>query len=207
MEFDTTLIANQLERCRNYAKGKLLDIGCGSKPYKRIFSTVDCYIGVDLSENSKADVIGNAMKLPFASETFDTVLTTQVLEHVPEPSRMIEEMYRVMRPDGYLILTAPQTGQLHGEPHDYYRFTKHGLCYLLEKNGFIVDYIKARGGFWITVGNMFVVYISSFRPILNAIMRPVAIIVQIMAPLLDLLRFWELDTLGYLVIARKPGNR
>ena len=109
-EIERQSILTSLIEAKKYAKGKLLDMGCGSKPYELIFSdVVDKYVGIDLppskstskSEN-RADVYGSVLDLPFESESFDTVLSTQVLEHVPEPKRMLEEAYRVLKKGGYL---------------------------------------------------------------------------------------------------------
>ncbi|RJS78529.1 SAM-dependent methyltransferase [Methanophagales archaeon] len=164
-------ILTSLIEAKKYAKGKLLDMGCGSKPYELIFSdVVDEYVGIDLppskstskSEN-RADVYGSVLDLPFESESFDTILSTQVLEHVPEPKRMLEEAYRVLKKGGYLILTAPMTWGLHEIPNDYYRYTKYGLKYLAESVGFKIVYIKPRAGFWGVIGQMLSSWIYYYR--------------------------------------------
>jgi ubiquinone/menaquinone biosynthesis C-methylase UbiE len=67
----------------------------------------------------------------------DAVLSTQVLEHVADPLSVLAEFFRVLKPDGRLWLTAPFVWYLHEEPYDYYRFTSHGLRFLLERAGFI----------------------------------------------------------------------
>jgi SAM-dependent methyltransferase len=109
------------------------------------------YTGIDLPSPNNAgqclpNVWASALRLPFPSQGFDTVLCTQVLEHVPRPELLIQEAFRVLRTGGQLILTAPQTWGLHEQPHDYYRFTSYGLRYLLEDAGFEVQRIDARGG-------------------------------------------------------------
>ena len=188
-----------------YARGKLLDVGCGSKPYFNTFPSVESYLGIDVKSGSNADIIASGMSLPIRTASVDTVLSIQVMEHVPEPYRMITEMFRVLRHGGYLLLTVPQTGHLHGEPNDYYRYTKHGLQYLLEKSGFVTELIKARGGFWCTLGNMLTDYIMTTIPAgYNSILKPFVYALNLAAPLLDRLRHWELDTIGYLVVAKKP---
>lgn len=152
----------------HYAGGKLLDVGCGSKPYKALFqSKVDEYLGLDIPHeyrpvgghgmgDGKAqrniDVYGNALTLPFADATFNTVVSFQVLEHVPEPQVMFAEMTRVLKPGGHLILMAPQMWHLHEIPHDYFRYTRYGLAYLAEKNGMKVIDITPLAGFWARTG-------------------------------------------------------
>jgi len=119
------------------------------------FDVVEEYIGLDLppyisanKSKNQADVYGSALNLPFKSESFDTVLSTQVLEHVPEPKKMLEEVYRVLKNGGCLILTAPMIWGLHEIPNDYYRYTEYGLRYLAESIGFKVVYIGTQTGFW-----------------------------------------------------------
>lgn len=153
----TSILANELLlreviHTASYAKGKLLDVGCGEKPYLPIFSPrVKSYIGLDLPStthnHTNIEVFGDACSLPFPSNTFDTLLCTEVLEHIRNPEQAIKEFYRVLKNDGKLILSAPQTYQLHGDPYDFYRFTKDGLIELLGKwPGFQIKYINPIGG-------------------------------------------------------------
>jgi SAM-dependent methyltransferase len=111
-----------------------------------MFNNVDRYIGVDLPPNSQADVYGDAMALPVQDGVFHTVLCNQVLEHVTEPSKLMAEVARVLRPGGVVLLTTPQTWGLHLEPHDFYRYTEYGLRYLAEKSGLeVVEVIPTCG--------------------------------------------------------------
>jgi SAM-dependent methyltransferase len=126
------------------AQGKLLDVGCGAKPYSLLFlPQVDQYVGVDLPSSahgaSEVDVYGNAMALPFQSSSFDTVLCTEVLEHVPEPQKVVHELSRVLKGGGHLLLTAPQNYWVHEAPGDFYRFTRYGLSYLVSEGGLEID--------------------------------------------------------------------
>ncbi len=154
-------IANQgvldsLIKAKKYTCGNILDMGCGSKPYSDIYSNINGkYTGIDLpvsesanKEEKKADVHGSVLELPFKSNSFDTVISLQVLEHVPEPQKMLKEAYRVLKKNGHLILTAPMTWGLHEVPHDYHRYTEYGLRYLAESMEFEIIYIKETCGFW-----------------------------------------------------------
>lgn len=142
---------------KNFAKGKLLDIGCGNKPYeiwcKEIVSE---YVGCDIVQSSgnKVDVLSSANKIPLDSNSFDTVLSTQVIEHVEDHQGLIDEAYRLLKPQGYFILSGPMYWNLHEEPYDFFRFTKHGFKYILEKAGFEVCEIVANGGAWATLGQV-----------------------------------------------------
>lgn len=143
-----------------YVRGDLLDIGCGEKPYFNILKPrVNKYIGVEhpdtLHKNAKIDIYGDAGHLPFKDESFDTVVSFQVIEHVNEPNQMVAGIYRVISKGGYAILTAPFMWGLHEEPRDFWRYTKYGLKYLFEKNGFEIVELRANSGYWIMTGLRF----------------------------------------------------
>jgi len=132
-----------------FAKGKLLDIGCGSKPYQSLFAKkVKEYSGVD-KHSRMADIRENFFNAHIPSHSFDTVLCTQVIEHVPDPNLLLKKIHTIVNKDGILILTAPLVAALHEEPHDYYRFTKYALKNLFEENGFTIITLKEEGD-WIT---------------------------------------------------------
>lgn len=140
---------------QSFAKGKLLDIGCGNKPYQSIIENyVTAYIGCDVIQSSakKVDVICDATRIPLEDDAFDTILSTQTLEHVENPQGLIYEAFRLLKVGGYFILSAPMYWPLHEEPYDFYRYTKHGLQYLFEQAGFSVIEIHANGGKWATAG-------------------------------------------------------
>src|SRR5690242_11975294 len=103
----------------------VLDVGCGHKPYSDMFPGFT-YIGVNNSlEDASPDIVANAECLPLATQSFDIVLCTQVLEHVPRPGRLLGECRRVLRPEGWLLLSAPFYWPIHEEPFDFFRFTKY----------------------------------------------------------------------------------
>ncbi len=190
-----------------YAKGRLLDAGCGTRPYQMIFENqVSHDIGLeqDRIRYAKADVWGNVLALPFGKGSFDTVLSNQVLEHVPEPQQALTEMARVLRSDGHLILTAPHIWELHEVPHDYFRYTPYGLRYLAEKAGLEVVAIKALAGFWVTAGARFCYYLARFdRSILMPFVRCAFLGVQLGALLLDRVHRVESDAWNFLMVAKK----
>jgi SAM-dependent methyltransferase len=192
----------------HHARGWMLDVGCGYQPYRRLFSHVDRYVGLDAPGSGLVDVGGDALALPFRGAAFDTVLCNQVLEHVPEPATLLREVGRVLKPAGTLLLTAPQTWGLHHEPHDFYRYTKYGLRYLAESNGLRVVDIAATCGMWTTVTQRVadtVVHTYAAR-------RPrwmVEVLSVLLAPLLlageaaDRLAGRQGDTLDYVLVATK----
>ena len=134
--------------------GPMLDVGCGMKPYRSLFAkTATPHWGIDYpttiggsyGKSTAADVWGTSLDLPFADGSFESVLCTQVLEHVPDPAKTISEIARVLRPGGIVILTAPMTWPTHEVPHDYYRYTEFGLAALFARVGLKVTYTECRG--------------------------------------------------------------
>ncbi len=106
---------------------RVLDLGCGWKPYAPIFEgRTRRYVGVDVGTPSGADILAVGEHLPFAAAAFDVVLCTQVLEHDPEPRRTIEEAHRVLVQGGILVLSTHGVWFKHGEA-DYWRWTDAGL--------------------------------------------------------------------------------
>lgn len=143
------IIWEDIKHASFYANGKLLDIGCGKKPYRELFEQrVSKYIGLDLN-NTIADIKADILKAKLRKNSYDTVLCTQVLEHVEDPNMLLEKIFFILKPGGTLILTAPLTGGLHEIPRDYFRFTKYGLFTLLKKSGYKVKYLKEEGN-WIS---------------------------------------------------------
>lgn len=119
--------------------GRLLDVGCGTKPYRSLFA-VNAYIGLDIdSEASRqrgiADHLYDGKAFPFADGSFDSILCNQVLEHVFNPEEFLGEIARVLKPGGKLLLTVPFVWDEHEQPYDYARYSSFGLRALLEKQG------------------------------------------------------------------------
>ena len=140
-----------------YANGELLDIGCGNKPYRSIVETkVTKYTGCDIVQSSDncVDIICEANHIPLATESFDTVLSTQTIEHVEDHQGLVNEAFRLLKPGGYFILAGPMYWPLHEEPYDFFRFTKYGFKYLLEKAGFTVLETLSNGGKWALCGQV-----------------------------------------------------
>lgn len=110
--------------------GLTLDIGSQNGPYARFFPN---RIALDIRRGAGVRIIGDAQALGIKDEAFETVLCTEVLEHLPEPQRAIDEMFRVLKPGGRLLLTTRFLFPIHDAPHDYFRFTKYGLRHLLRR--------------------------------------------------------------------------
>jgi SAM-dependent methyltransferase len=136
---------NLYKRMVKYApllKGKLMDFGCGSKPYKALFNHVDEYIGVDYQgeghshEKEQIEVFYDGKTIPFEANTFDSILTNEVLEHVFNLENIVVELHRVLKPSGNILITTPFAWNEHEAPNDFGRYTSFGMKDLLERNGF-----------------------------------------------------------------------
>jgi len=141
------------------ARGRLLDVGCGQRPYEVLFRPyVTEYIGIEheatfartnaSTSEQRPDLYYDGRTLPFEDKSFDTVLNIQVLEHTPRPGALVREMSRVLKDDGLLIVSAPFDFRLHEQPHDYFRYTPHGLRALCEEAGLEVTEVLRQGSLW-----------------------------------------------------------
>lgn len=201
-----------MARATSQARGRLLDVGCGRQPYGDLFGPhVLRTVAVDRDrtryDTSAVDGWCDAQRLPFSAETFDTVLSNQMLEHVPRPQEVVSEMARVLRPGGRLILTAPHIWGVHEVPHDYYRFTPFGLRHLAEEAGLSDVEVRAMAGFWMTAGARFCYYLSRFeRGPLSLPIRLLYLPLQAAALLLDSIHRVEEDAWNHVLIAGKPDG-
>ena len=205
-----------LERVRPHARGELLDVGCGSKPFAPLFAgRVQRYWGSDLRASrylgqARPDAFATAEAQPFRSGTFDTVLGLSMLTYLPEPGRMLAEAHRVLKPGGMLILEFTQMVPLHDEPHDYFRFTRYGAEYLLRQAGFDMVEAVPVGGLWARVGLSMIAGLNRVnrgptRVITELPVRLLYVILQTGFELLDRLFFDPREVLAHVVVARRRG--
>ena len=120
---------------------RILDYGCGSMPYRPLFEERGItYVGADLAGPPGATLVLNAYgSIPIAPESFDLVISSQVLEHATDPSFYLAEARRVLRPSGTLVLSTHGYWRYHPHPDDYWRWTASGLKRTLITNGFEID--------------------------------------------------------------------
>ncbi len=203
------------EALDKYAKKNLLDLGCGNKPYKEWYAPLTASsIGCDAVQSSEnvVDTLCLASALPYKNDSFETVFSTQVLEHVFEQQQMINEAARVLKQDGYLILSVPFTWELHEEPYDFFRITKYGLKEMFEKSGFEIDYIKANGGKWAAMFQMMINTVYStfkYKTIKAKILKIIFLelkltwLINKFAIWVDKRHFDDSWTLNYVIVAKK----
>jgi SAM-dependent methyltransferase len=200
---------------QKYANGKLLDIGCGNKPYENwAKEKITAYIGCDIvqSSSNKVDVLCQANSIPLENESFETVLSTQTIEHLEDYQGMVNEAFRLLKRGGCFIVSGPFYWHLHEEPYDFYRFTKHGFKYILEKAGFEIVEIKENGGAWATLGLMLNHTFSFQNPNTNKVVRGIKYVfhklklhktVNRVFSYLDSKDFNPINTINYVVVAKK----
>jgi len=142
--------------------GRVLDLGCGNQPYRPHLTGVSQYVGLDypltqsgLKLKVRPEVYGDARVLPFADESFDGVLCSQVLEHVDRPEVVVQEIGRVLKPGGWGIIYVPFFYNAHLEPHDYFRFSSYGIKDLAERNGLQVRQLRGQGSIGTLLVQMF----------------------------------------------------
>ena len=189
------------------ATGRLLDIGCGEKPYKQLFAPfVAEHVGVDHPESPHAltsvDVLATAYEISLDSGTFDTALMSELLEHLEEPQRALAEAFRLLKPNGVPILTTPFIWVIHEEPRDFYRYTPFALEYLLKRVGFEHIEVSPVGGQWATVA---LLTSYALRRSAGNRARHVASFGQRVGRELDRRQFLPWMAWNHVAVARKPG--
>jgi SAM-dependent methyltransferase len=120
-----------------HIRGRTLDVGCGSKPYEKLFLHSTHYVGLEMNrENKSADYYYDGSKFPFLDKEFNSIVTSQVFEHVFNPDKFLSEIHRVLIPGSMLLLTVPFVWDEHEQPYDYARYSSYGLRSLLKSHGF-----------------------------------------------------------------------
>jgi SAM-dependent methyltransferase len=141
----------------------ILDAGAGECRFKEKleynrYVAIDATYGDPSWDYSKIDVASSLDCLPFESDIFDIIICTQVLEHVREPQRVLDELSRILKRGGVVLISAPQGWGVHQAPHDYFRFTCYALSYLLEQAGFEQISIRPSSGYFGYLANRLTVF-------------------------------------------------
>jgi len=203
---------------KGYLKGRLLDFGCGSKPYKNFFDVQE-YIGLDIEESGHlykyegVDVYYDGKEIPFQDGHFDSIFSSEVFEHIFNLEEILTELHRVLKPGGYMLVTLPFVWEEHEIPYDFARYTSFGIEYLLKKNGFEIIVIHKTTNYVETVFQMWNSYVwsnyaSSSNRLLSLLktllfIAPIAIVGVILS---KLLRKNKCLYHNNIVIARKSIN-
>jgi SAM-dependent methyltransferase len=151
--FVVDIVATQYDsHLKQHVRGSLIDLGCGKVP---LYQAYKDYITESLCVDWPASLHKNPfldtecdlnLPLPFQDEHFDTIVLSDVLEHISNPQQLCHEMHRILKPDGKVILNVPFFYKLHEVPHDYFRYTKFALLKFANDSGFKVVTIQEIGG-------------------------------------------------------------
>lgn len=196
-------------------KGALLDVGCGSQPYRRFCTGVDTYVGMDIVPGPRVDVLiqPDDVRWPLPDAAFDILLCTEVVEHAAH-LELFKEMLRVAKPGGLCLATVPFIYGEHGAPHDYLRLSVHGLRRMAEEAGWQVVDIRRVGRIGTCVGTLSLNWVdaqlsgSLFRKAVKAMLLPVNIVLSLLVNMVCVV--WDaLDGTGAFygnawLLARKP---
>lgn len=200
-----------------FVGGSLLDVGCGSKPYRSLF-TVDEYIGIDVDfsghdhKSSRVDKYYDGCHIPFADNKFNWVFSSEVFQVVFNLDELLNEINRVLVAGGKLAFTSPFVWDEHEQPCDYARYTSFALRQIISRHGFVVESLSQSTTYFETVMQMLAAYISehilptnpylklALNPLLVA---PISIIGSLLGPILpNGGNFYH----NNIVIARKIDN-
>jgi SAM-dependent methyltransferase len=216
LHFEATIQDRVAAFARSLPAGaRVLDAGAGEGQYAGLFGP-QRYCGVDLAVGDTAwnyarlDAIADLAALPFPADAFDATIHIVTLEHVPEPAAVVRELARTLAPSGRLLLIAPHEWEVHQAPHDYFRYTRYGLHYLLAKAGFGAIEIQPVGGYFRLLSRRLLNGLQFFSGGAKWLcFLPAAIFLVPPALVLPLLDFLDRDrnfTLGYICIARKSPS-
>jgi SAM-dependent methyltransferase len=201
---------------------RVLDAGAGEGPYRPLFAHVR-YVALDDRRGDQRwdyrglDVIGDLLRMPFRAGAFDAVVCTETLEHLTEPQEFLREVARVLRSGGKLHLTAPLHFKEHQEPHDYFRYTRHGLRLLAERAGLRPVTIEPEGGYFRMLGDKIqpahrhlfskdraLVWKVLFLPLHPFSLLLFTVFLPALCALLDPIDRRRKHTTGFHVVAEKP---
>ena len=186
----------------------VLDAGAGECRFKPMFRHA-AYVGVDFAQGdpnwdySKLDAIATLEQLPFSDSSFDRVLSIVVLEHTPQPGRVLEEFRRVMKSGGTVHMVVPHMWEEHQRPYDFFRFTSSGIRYLMESAGLRVKRVEPVGGFFWQLSRRLIGVLSftqrGWRWILFPVLAPVfGLLLPVCCYYLDFLDDDRAYTLGFI---------
>ena len=201
---------NQINRHAHFIKGRVLDVGAGRYPrYKNLFNFNE-YVSMDIEAREGVDIVGRIENIPSPDNSFDSIVCTQVLGDVFDLAGAFSELYRVLQPEGCVLITESLFDSLHDEPNDFWRFTEHSLRRLSENAGFTVEVLERRGGYYSVMAQQHARYwIERLNANGRWLARPLSFVLKIYGTWARFLdrndrsRANQLFTHGYILIARK----
>lgn len=213
LHFETQIEAAVAAFAASLPEGaRVLDAGAGEGRYashfrKQRYTGVDLGVGDPTWDYRGLDVIADLTALPFRCGAFDAALNVVTLEHLREPGAALKEIARTLRLGGSLLLIAPHEWEVHQAPHDYFRYTRYGLAYLLSEAGFAEIEIKPAGGYFRLLARRLLNGLQFFSGGARWLLFvPAALLLVPPALILPLFDTWDREknfTLGYLCTAKR----
>ncbi len=210
------------------AGSKVLDVGCGTAPYRPLFAHCDYkthdFKQLDARQNragkeyAKVDYVSDIISIPVPDASFDVLICTEVLEHVPEPIKALKEFSRIVKPGGIVLLSAPLAGFVHQEPYHFYGgFSPFFYQKFLKEFGFKDVKVMKNEGFFKFYGMMGVRFVEALSPknvsnnwLVRSLWAPFWFLLVLFLPfklilmhLIDPLDRSDYQTAGYHVKAKK----
>ena len=202
------------------AHGTMLDVGCGIKPYEKLFAPyVEKYYGTEYSPESgyrgnRADVAGDASAMPFADASFDTILCTEVLEHVMNPEKVAAEFARILKAGGTAIITVPFAFPIHDE-YDFFRYTDKGIAVIMQRYGLEVEEVQPLSGtgvtlaiminlFWCELGFIWTKWLYPIGLLLRPLLWIIICLINLLGWLMEKIIPAKLLAFNHLTVVRKP---
>lgn len=172
-------VGRWLARQAPLVRGRLMDLGCGNQPFRTWYGPlVDEVVAVDAAPLPGVIVVDLSEPLPFQDASFDTVLCTQVLEHVADTERAMAEIARVLRPGGHALITVPFLYPTHEAPYDFGRFTHYGISDLVRRHGLEVLDVGAQGGPVLMLAHYAVLAVSQAIRAAARVLGPLGFLVE-----------------------------
>ncbi len=206
------LLWEKIKKNSEYLFGVILDAGSGGVDrYSKAFPKMKKIITLDINEKNNPDIVASIDKIPLENEFVDSIICTQVIGDVVDFKKAIKEFKRVLKPEGIIMLSESFMNEIHGEPYDYWRFTKYGLERLFKEQNFEIVKLEQLGGFFSVIAQFKIRYlIDRFdlyeSRILNLLFAPfLKIYGKFMLSLdkLDKSKTNNKYAIGWLIIAKK----
>lgn len=167
-------LENEIGTWKKYLKGRCLNAGAGNRDISHLVDGE--LINQDIESglhNENIDIYSPLHNIPVDDKAFDSIICNAVLEHVDNPEEVMDEFYRVLRPEGFLYLCVPFLQPYHPDPTDYQRYTHDGLVALAEKHGFKVLEIEPVHSVFHTLSWIIEVWLRPKRSLKHRILKSI----------------------------------
>lgn len=148
-----------------HMSGKIVDLGCGSKPFRNLFTSADEYVGIDIETSghnhidSHIDIFYDGISIPLEDSSVDHVVSFETMEHIFNLNDILGEVYRILRPGGSVVISIPFGWDEHEVPYDFARYTTFGIRHLLETKKFQISDITRTNSFIEAVAQLKILYL------------------------------------------------